>query len=61
METEAQQGRNQGKKNRGDPTADEVEAVELLAKPRDYVVKVTFPQPPKLNPPILGLHCESER
>ncbi|XP_072014679.1 LOW QUALITY PROTEIN: ATP-binding cassette sub-family F member 1-like [Amphiura filiformis] len=43
-----------GKK--GDPTEDEAEAIELLKKPRDYVVKFTFPQPPSLTPPILGLY-----
>ncbi|XP_077986284.1 ATP-binding cassette sub-family F member 1-like [Glandiceps talaboti] len=30
--------------------------VELLKKPREYTVKFTFPNPPPLNPPILGLH-----
>lgn len=29
---------------------------ELLERPREYVVKFTFPQPPPLNPPILGLY-----
>ncbi|XP_038063471.1 ATP-binding cassette sub-family F member 1-like [Patiria miniata] len=57
-ETKTQQGRKQGKnKNKGDPTGEEVEVLELLAKPREYVVKFTFPQPPKLNPPILGLYA----
>ncbi|KAK7094429.1 ATP-binding cassette sub-family F member 1-like [Littorina saxatilis] len=28
----------------------------LLARPRDYIVKFTFPKPTPLNPPILGLH-----
>ncbi|XP_070531542.1 ATP-binding cassette sub-family F member 1-like [Ptychodera flava] len=32
------------------------EPVELLKKPKEYVVKFTFPDPPPLNPPILGLH-----
>ena len=31
---------------------------ELLAKPKDYIVKFSFPSPTPLNPPILGLHCE---
>ena len=29
---------------------------ELLAKPREYVVKFSFPNPPPLNPPILGAY-----
>nr|CAD7605560.1 unnamed protein product [Timema genevievae] len=29
---------------------------ELLQKPRDYIVKFSFPDPPPLQPPILGLH-----
>jgi ATP-binding cassette subfamily F protein 1 len=29
---------------------------ELLQRPRDYVVKFTFPNPPPLNPPILGIY-----
>ncbi|GLV43748.1 uncharacterized protein CBL_06928 [Carabus blaptoides fortunei] len=29
---------------------------ELLQKPRDYIVKFAFPDPPPLQPPILGLH-----
>ena len=29
---------------------------ELLKKPKEYKVKFSFPQPPKLSPPILGLH-----
>lgn len=31
---------------------------ELLAKPKDYIVKFRFPDPPPLQPPILGLHSE---
>lgn len=29
---------------------------ELLQKPREYIVKFSFPEPPPLQPPILGLH-----
>lgn len=29
---------------------------ELLAKPKDYIVKFRFPDPPPLQPPILGIH-----
>lgn len=32
--------------------------VELLQKPRDYVVKFAFPDPPPLQPPILGLYSK---
>ncbi|KAL8567046.1 ATP-binding cassette sub- F member 1 [Nucella lapillus] len=31
---------------------------ELLAKPKDYIVKFSFPNPTPLNPPILGLYSE---
>jgi ATP-binding cassette subfamily F protein 1 len=30
--------------------------VELLSKPNDYIVKFSFPNPPPMKPPILGLH-----
>jgi len=30
--------------------------VELLSKPREYKVKFSFPDPPPLNPPILGAY-----
>ncbi|EDV27423.1 uncharacterized protein TRIADDRAFT_20563, partial [Trichoplax adhaerens] len=29
---------------------------ELLRKPREYVVRFSFPNPPPLNPPVLGLY-----
>ncbi|XP_015522322.1 ATP-binding cassette sub-family F member 1 [Neodiprion lecontei] len=29
---------------------------ELLQRPREYLVKFSFPDPPPLQPPILGLH-----
>lgn len=29
---------------------------ELLTRPREYIVKFSFPDPPPLQPPILGLH-----
>ncbi|EMP27864.1 ATP-binding cassette sub-family F member 1 [Chelonia mydas] len=32
------------------------EAPELLKRPREDTVKFTFPNPPSLSPPILGLH-----
>ena len=30
--------------------------IELLTKPKEYIVKFTFPGPPPLAPPVLGLH-----
>ena len=30
--------------------------VELIQRPKDYVVKFSFPEPSSLQPPILGLH-----
>ncbi|CAH0553485.1 unnamed protein product [Brassicogethes aeneus] len=35
---------------------DEVSATELLQKPKEYSVKFRFPEPPPLQPPILGVH-----
>jgi ATP-binding cassette subfamily F protein 1 len=35
---------------------DEDEPPDLLAKPREYKVKFSFPNPPPLNPPILGAY-----
>ncbi|GJQ74708.1 hypothetical protein Trydic_g21559 [Trypoxylus dichotomus] len=35
---------------------DDVQITELLQKPKDYIVKFSFPEPPPLQPPILGLH-----
>lgn len=45
-------------KNKGKtPKVEEDEGpVELLQKPKDYIVKFSFPDPPPLQPPILGLH-----
>lgn len=34
------------------------EAPELIKRPREYTVKFTFPNPPPLSPPILGLYSE---
>ena len=38
---------------------DDLQPVELIRKPKEYVVKFSFPLPPPLNPPILGLKCKS--
>lgn len=35
---------------------DESGPVELLERPQEYVVKFNFPEPPPLQPPILGLY-----
>ncbi|EEZ98814.1 ATP-binding cassette sub-family F member 1 [Tribolium castaneum] len=35
---------------------DETAPTELLQKPKEYFVKFSFPEPPPLQPPILGLH-----
>lgn len=32
------------------------EPEELLLKPKEYKVKFSFPNPPPLKPPILGLY-----
>lgn len=48
-------------KNRNTKTTkaeDEDGPQELLAKPKDYIVKFRFPDPPPLQPPILGIHSE---
>lgn len=35
---------------------DEIQPQELLARPKEYFVKFRFPEPPPLQPPVLGLH-----
>ncbi|XP_067941032.1 ATP-binding cassette sub-family F member 1-like [Watersipora subatra] len=37
-------------------TEESSKPTELLQKPREYVVKFTFPEPPPLNPPVIGLY-----
>ncbi|ELU00846.1 hypothetical protein CAPTEDRAFT_171496 [Capitella teleta] len=49
--------RKQGKnKSKAVETDEDAKPQELLARPRDYIVKFTFPDPPPLNPPVLGLY-----
>ncbi|XP_068779965.1 ATP-binding cassette sub-family F member 1 [Struthio camelus] len=36
--------------------AEEPGGAELLQRPREYTVRFTFPSPPPLSPPVLGLH-----
>ncbi|CAG4925674.1 unnamed protein product [Colias eurytheme] len=47
-------------KNRSKSTREENEEnaapVTLLQRPKEYIVKFNFPDPPPLQPPILGLH-----
>lgn len=44
-------------KKKGLQEEESQDAPELLKRPREYTVKFTFPNPPPLSPPILGLHC----
>ncbi|CAN8178750.1 unnamed protein product [Coccothraustes coccothraustes] len=48
--------RKQQKCRRRAPSEDGAEAPELLRRPREYSVRFTFPDPPPLSPPVLGLH-----
>ncbi|XP_062564962.1 ATP-binding cassette sub-family F member 1 [Armigeres subalbatus] len=43
-------------KSKSQKTEENEGPVELLSKPKDYIVKFNFPDPPPLQPPILGLH-----
>lgn len=45
-------------KNKGPKNEDEEGPQELLSRPKDYIVKFRFPDPPPLQPPILGLHSK---
>lgn len=47
-------------KNRGKSQKNEEEdgPQELLSRPKEYIVKFRFPDPPPLQPPILGLHSK---
>ncbi|XP_054033185.1 ATP-binding cassette sub-family F member 1 [Dryobates pubescens] len=48
--------RKQQKCRRRTAAEEAAEAPELLKRPREYCVRFTFPNPPPLSPPILGLH-----
>jgi ATP-binding cassette subfamily F protein 1 len=55
-----QNKQNKGKKgaaSMGDE--DDAPPAELLNKIKEYTVKFEFPDPPKLPPPVLGLHSKS--
>ncbi|CAL8363668.1 unnamed protein product [Arctogadus glacialis] len=43
-------------KKKGGVEEESKESTELLKRPKEYTVKFTFPNPPILSPPILGLH-----
>jgi len=45
-----------GKKKQSQFEEEDDNKTELLTKPRDYIVKFSFPAPSPLNPPILGVH-----
>lgn len=48
-------------KKKGGQEEESQEATELLKRPKEYTVKFTFPNPPPLSPPILGLHSKNMR
>lgn len=50
--------RKQQKCRRKNQDEDSQEAPELLKRPKEYTVRFTFPNPPPLSPPVLGLHGE---
>ncbi|XP_005113623.1 ATP-binding cassette sub-family F member 1-like, partial [Aplysia californica] len=53
---EAQTRKQERSKKKGSQHEEEEGKTELLSKPRDYIVKFSFPNPAPLNPPILGVH-----
>lgn len=53
---EALTRKQQKGKKKGPQEEESQEATELLKRPKEYTVKFTFPNPPPLSPPILGLH-----
>jgi len=54
---QTKKGHGAGKQNQSAANeAAEAPRPELVRRPKDYVVKFAFPQPPPLNPPILGIH-----
>lgn len=50
--------RKQQKCRRKNQDEESQEAPELLKRPKEYTVRFTFPNPPPLSPPVLGLHGE---
>ncbi|KAM4549649.1 ATP-binding cassette sub-family F member 1 [Fundulus diaphanus] len=53
---EALTRKQQKGKKKGAQEEESQDATELLKRPKEYTVKFTFPNPPPLSPPILGLH-----
>ena len=53
--------RKQQKCRRKNQDEESQEAPELLKRPKEYTVRFTFPDPPPLSPPVLGLHGERPR
>ena len=58
---EALTRKQQKGKKKGGQEEESQEATELLKRPKEYTVKFTFPNPPPLSPPILGLHSKNYR
>lgn len=56
---EALTRKQQKGKKKGGQEEESQEAPELLKRPKEYTVKFTFPNPPPLSPPILGLHSKN--
>jgi hypothetical protein len=52
-----EQSRKQGKKK--ETYEEDEKQLELLERPKDYVVKFHFPNPPPLSPPVLGVYGKS--
>uniref|UniRef100_A0A8D0V3C4 ATP-binding cassette sub-family F member 1 n=1 Tax=Sus scrofa TaxID=9823 RepID=A0A8D0V3C4_PIG len=48
--------RKQQKCRRKNQDEESQEVPELLKRPKEYTVRFTFPDPPPLSPPVLGLH-----
>lgn len=55
---EALTRKQQKGKKKGGQEEESRESTELLKRPKEYTVKFTFPNPPPLSPPILGLHSK---
>lgn len=57
---EALTRKQQKGKKKGPQEEESQDATELLKRPKEYTVKFTFPNPPPLSPPILGLHSKKQ-
>ncbi|CAB3996810.1 ATP-binding cassette sub-family F member 1 [Paramuricea clavata] len=53
--TQKRKNEKGGGKKATNEDAMEADTVELIKRPKEYVVRFSFPNPPPLNPPILGL------